>query len=159
MHAEPSGSFQNTPSSQGAIGGGFIQNQMGFNAGPMTPSFSRGAPSGSFQNKASNAYNSRSLSPSETDLLWEELKQQPGNFWDNRNKKLSSKSPDFKHKVSGAALWLNSCPPSFDPSKHLPSRAHPSRPRSIYSLSNLSRAFMHACMHACMHCHKNTFAG
>lgn len=42
--------------------------------------------------------------------LWRQLMQSPKDFWDNRAKKLSPKSPDFKHKKTGDALWLNSKP-------------------------------------------------
>lgn len=42
--------------------------------------------------------------------LWRQLMASPQDFWDNRAKKLSPKSPDFKHKQTGGALWLNSKP-------------------------------------------------
>ncbi|KAL0333342.1 UNVERIFIED_CONTAM: protein OSB2, chloroplastic [Sesamum angustifolium] len=41
---------------------------------------------------------------------WKNLVEYPSNWWDNRVKKLSPKSPDFKHKETGDALWLSNIP-------------------------------------------------
>jgi hypothetical protein len=41
---------------------------------------------------------------------WEELAANPSAFWDNRDTKTNPKAPDFKHKDSGEALWLDSKP-------------------------------------------------
>ncbi|KAL3642551.1 hypothetical protein CASFOL_013366 [Castilleja foliolosa] len=41
---------------------------------------------------------------------WKNLVENPGNWWDKRMNKKNPKAPDFKHKESGEALWLNSCP-------------------------------------------------
>lgn len=41
---------------------------------------------------------------------WDDLLANPGAYWDNRLTKKNPKAPDFKHKASGAALWLNSAP-------------------------------------------------
>lgn len=40
--------------------------------------------------------------------LWEELRAKPEKFWDNREGKRNPRAPDYKHKDTGAALWLNS---------------------------------------------------
>ncbi|KAL0316258.1 UNVERIFIED_CONTAM: protein OSB2, chloroplastic [Sesamum radiatum] len=41
---------------------------------------------------------------------WKNLVEYPNNWWDNRVNKLSPKSPDFKHKETGDALWLSNIP-------------------------------------------------
>jgi hypothetical protein len=41
-----------------------------------------------------------------------DLQSSPENFLDMRRAKSSDKSPDFKHKFSHQALWLNSAPPA-----------------------------------------------
>ncbi|KAJ0231911.1 Protein OSB1 [Hirschfeldia incana] len=40
--------------------------------------------------------------------LWEALFANPDEWWDKRRNKKSPKLPDFKHKDTGEALWLNS---------------------------------------------------
>ncbi|KAI5075142.1 hypothetical protein GOP47_0009218 [Adiantum capillus-veneris] len=42
-----------------------------------------------------------------TEDLWRAYFQNPLDFWDNRVSKKNSKGPDFKHKATGAVLWLN----------------------------------------------------
>ncbi|TKW18835.1 hypothetical protein SEVIR_5G457800v4 [Setaria viridis] len=42
----------------------------------------------------------------EEEELWRDLLDNPANWWDNRTDKRSPKSPDFKHKESGKALWI-----------------------------------------------------
>ncbi|XP_072983654.1 protein OSB2, chloroplastic-like isoform X1 [Typha latifolia] len=46
--------------------------------------------------------------PKTTDDLWKSLVDNPDRWWDNRSNKLNPKSPDFKHKDTGEALWLGS---------------------------------------------------
>ncbi|KAL3628546.1 hypothetical protein CASFOL_027592 [Castilleja foliolosa] len=41
---------------------------------------------------------------------WKNLVENPGNWFDNRMNKKNPKAPDFKHKESNDALWLNRCP-------------------------------------------------
>ena len=41
------------------------------------------------------------------------VRSSPENFLDLRKAKNSDKSPDFKHKFSRQALWLNSAPQDF----------------------------------------------
>jgi hypothetical protein len=38
--------------------------------------------------------------------LWKAFFSSPHEWWDNRKFKKNSKLPDFKHKISGDALWL-----------------------------------------------------
>jgi hypothetical protein len=45
--------------------------------------------------------------PSKTDQDWMALFNNPGSFYDNRNNKRSTGSPDFKQKQGDVALWLN----------------------------------------------------
>ncbi|KAG0592855.1 hypothetical protein KC19_1G285400 [Ceratodon purpureus] len=39
--------------------------------------------------------------------LWEEYFSGPSQWWDNRNRKGNPRAPDFKHKVTGEALWID----------------------------------------------------
>lgn len=41
---------------------------------------------------------------------WKDLVQNPDKWWDNRSDKRNLKAPDFKHKETGEALWLNESP-------------------------------------------------
>jgi hypothetical protein len=41
---------------------------------------------------------------------WRDLVQNPDKWWDNRIDKRNAKAPDFKHKETGEALWLNESP-------------------------------------------------
>ncbi|GAA0158816.1 DNA metabolism protein [Lithospermum erythrorhizon] len=41
---------------------------------------------------------------------WKSLVENPDKWWDNRSRKTNLKAPDFKHKETGEALWLNSSP-------------------------------------------------
>ncbi|KAF3594279.1 hypothetical protein DY000_02026945 [Brassica cretica] len=41
---------------------------------------------------------------------WKELVENPDKWWDNRIDKRNAKAPDFKHKETGEALWLNESP-------------------------------------------------
>ncbi|XP_062208077.1 protein OSB3, chloroplastic/mitochondrial-like isoform X2 [Phragmites australis] len=45
--------------------------------------------------------------------LWRDLVDNSENWWDNRSDKLTSKHPDFKHKESGQALWINTKSPQW----------------------------------------------
>ncbi|TKY52687.1 OSB1 [Spatholobus suberectus] len=38
--------------------------------------------------------------------LWQAFFANPGEWWDNRKKKRNPKAPDFKHKDTGEALWI-----------------------------------------------------
>jgi hypothetical protein len=44
--------------------------------------------------------------------LWDELNTNPNAFWDNRERKqepgTNPRMPDFKHKLNGEGLWLDS---------------------------------------------------
>lgn len=42
--------------------------------------------------------------------LWEMFDKSPNEFWDNRATKRNPKQPDFVHKTSRGALWVNSKP-------------------------------------------------
>lgn len=41
--------------------------------------------------------------------LWHHFIANPSDWWDNRRGKKSPRHPDFRHKSSKEALWLNSC--------------------------------------------------
>lgn len=40
--------------------------------------------------------------------LWQAFFASPLEWWDNRNNKRNPRAPDFKHKDTGEALWINS---------------------------------------------------
>ncbi|THU66899.1 hypothetical protein C4D60_Mb05t19050 [Musa balbisiana] len=44
---------------------------------------------------------------------WKSLVDNPNDWWDNRANKFNQKSPDFKHKKTGEALWLSSTTPQW----------------------------------------------
>ncbi|KAJ0965618.1 hypothetical protein J5N97_026756 [Dioscorea zingiberensis] len=50
----------------------------------------------------------KNSSENEKENLWKDLVENPKNWWDNRSDKLKPSQPDFKHKVSGEALWIDS---------------------------------------------------
>ncbi|XP_057508770.1 protein OSB2, chloroplastic-like [Actinidia eriantha] len=41
-----------------------------------------------------------------TEALWQAFFANPMDWWDNRKNKRNSKAPDFKHKDTGEALWI-----------------------------------------------------
>ena len=41
------------------------------------------------------------------DACWEEYFSNPNSFWDNRLNKRNSRAPDFRHKVTRQALWVD----------------------------------------------------
>uniref|UniRef100_A0A7N0V1Y2 Uncharacterized protein n=1 Tax=Kalanchoe fedtschenkoi TaxID=63787 RepID=A0A7N0V1Y2_KALFE len=61
--------------------------------------------------------------------LWKDVVDNPLKWWDNRLKKLSEKSPDFKHKETGEALWLINAP-TWVLSELPPSKTNPSFKRT-----------------------------
>lgn len=42
--------------------------------------------------------------------LWEDLRDNPNDWWDNRKTKRNPLGPDFKHKTTDEALWWDSKP-------------------------------------------------
>ncbi|KAG0562412.1 hypothetical protein KC19_9G143900 [Ceratodon purpureus] len=61
------------------------------------PTQSQSRPAGASLYAAANA---------ETEKLWNAYFSDPDHWWDNRAKKPSPKSPDFKHKTTNEALWI-----------------------------------------------------
>ncbi|KAJ7973711.1 Protein OSB3, chloroplastic/mitochondrial [Quillaja saponaria] len=59
-----------------------------------------------------DVYNVKSKQAKEhkSDEAWKNLVENPEKWWDNRSKKLNKRSPDFKHKETGEALWLTNSP-------------------------------------------------
>ncbi|KAM7257784.1 hypothetical protein ACFE04_013525 [Oxalis oulophora] len=53
---------------------------------------------------ANNAGNS--ATGASTEELWQAFFANPTEWWDNRNNKRNPKYPDFKHKDTGEALWI-----------------------------------------------------
>lgn len=44
---------------------------------------------------------------SSIDELWRHLVEYPEEWWDNRTSRRNPKAPDFKHKATRKALWIN----------------------------------------------------
>ncbi|KAM7259228.1 hypothetical protein ACFE04_014969 [Oxalis oulophora] len=57
-----------------------------------------------------SAYVSKETKPHKREESWKDVLANPDNWWDNRVGKKNPKSPDFKHKNSGEALWLDTAP-------------------------------------------------
>ncbi|XP_057979851.1 protein OSB2, chloroplastic-like [Malania oleifera] len=52
----------------------------------------------------------KQVNKSKVNELWKNLVENPDKWWDNRSSKAKEKSPDFKHKDTGEALWLSDSP-------------------------------------------------
>jgi hypothetical protein len=46
------------------------------------------------------------LSPADAEMVWRDVVENPGNWWDNRLKKKNPRAPDFVRKVDKLALWV-----------------------------------------------------
>ncbi|KAJ8458952.1 hypothetical protein OPV22_031878 [Ensete ventricosum] len=65
---------------------------------PETRSVDSGAKFGSYVGNSSGS----------TEKLWQAFFANPVDWWDNRKNKRNPKYPDFKHKDTGEALWIDS---------------------------------------------------
>lgn len=63
----------------------------------------------SVKNLVEKGHSERKQNP-DLESSWKKLVENPQKWWDNRGKKISSKSPDFRHKETGECLWLNRSP-------------------------------------------------
>ncbi|KAG6403361.1 hypothetical protein SASPL_135579 [Salvia splendens] len=45
--------------------------------------------------------------------LWQVFFANPSEWWDNRNSKMKGRAPDFRHKDTGEALWINDNDPPW----------------------------------------------
>lgn len=52
----------------------------------------------------------KNMSVAKDEESWKSLVEDPSKWWDNRVGKKNAKWPDFKHKETGDALWLNRSP-------------------------------------------------
>lgn len=57
---------------------------------------------------AGSTHDQRSKAATETEKLWQAFFANPSDWWDNRSSKKGPKYPDFKHKLTGEALWIES---------------------------------------------------
>ncbi|CAA0836474.1 Protein OSB2- chloroplastic [Striga hermonthica] len=57
-------------------------------------------------------FNVKNMTPkqNQTDDSWKDLVENLDDWWDNRARKRNPKAPDFVHKVTSEALWLNGSP-------------------------------------------------
>lgn len=62
------------------------------------------------EHKLDDAVCSSGQQKNNMDDPWKNLVEDPKKWWDNRSNKISPKSPDFKHKETGEALWLSRSP-------------------------------------------------
>lgn len=70
---------------------------------PSVSSYNAEANTSSFGGKSQNYAGSSAGSPEE---LWQAFFANPIEWWDNRRDKRNPKYPDFKHKDTGEALWI-----------------------------------------------------
>ncbi|KAJ3674725.1 hypothetical protein LUZ60_005341 [Juncus effusus] len=65
------------------------------------------APVSSFEPRSNQIGLNSGNSPGSVEELWQAFFASPLEWWDNRNSKKNPNYPDFKHKDTGEALWLN----------------------------------------------------
>ena len=51
--------------------------------------------------------NTRSLAESTVEAHWRHLVENPEEWWDNRSTRKNPRAPDFKHKGTRKALWID----------------------------------------------------
>ncbi|KAF7813927.1 protein OSB2, chloroplastic-like [Senna tora] len=56
------------------------------------------------------AVKSKQANEKNGDDIWRDVVENPNKWWDNRSNKRNGRAPDFKHKETGEALWLNRSP-------------------------------------------------
>jgi hypothetical protein len=67
----------------------------------QSPPVGASMPQPSGQYPAANSY-------PEMEKAWNEYFSDPTQWWDNRGKKQNPRYPDFKHKTTNEALWIDS---------------------------------------------------
>ncbi|XP_024359366.1 protein OSB1, mitochondrial [Physcomitrium patens] len=70
-----------------------------------SPSWTQAPPAPS-QSQSRSGADMYAAANAETEKLWNEYFSDPNQWWDNRAKKPSPKTPDFKHKSTNEALWI-----------------------------------------------------
>ena len=90
-------------------------NAMGGMGGGGGGQWDQGGDSYRPQQKSSSFYGggggggrSQSVQAKDIEAKWAALFCMPSDFWDNRASKKNPKAPDFKHKETGEALWIQS---------------------------------------------------
>lgn len=84
-------------------GGGGYGSMDSYNGGGQT-SFQSGGGRSSYGGGGGRA----SVASKDVEGRWAALFCSPNDFWDNRATKRNPKAPDFKHKETGEALWVES---------------------------------------------------
>mmetsp|Transcript_19973 Transcript_19973/g.60359 ORF Transcript_19973/g.60359 Transcript_19973/m.60359 type:complete len:335 (-) Transcript_19973:2305-3309(-) len=115
-YQQPSAGEWSAPGAQEPLPGGEWnapdQGGVGFDLpfGSTTPQPQWGAPQGGAPDK---------------DQVWQDLINDRSAYWDMRGRKTNPKAPDFKHKSTGDALWLNSAPAWARDQLEMPADAPP----------------------------------
>ena len=93
-------------------GGGMMgdqQRQQGYDSFQGQPGRSSyGGGNGGYGGGGNGGGSSSSVASKDVEGRWAALFCSPGDFWDNRATKRNPKAPDFKHKETGEALWVES---------------------------------------------------
>lgn len=86
----------------------FVRSMQGAEGAAPDGGF-RGGEAGGFSSQPTSGqpYGGSTMSRS-TEARWAEFFAQPSLYWDNRTTKRNPRAPDFKHKDSGEALWIDS---------------------------------------------------
>ncbi|CAN0898277.1 Protein OSB1, mitochondrial [Linum grandiflorum] len=72
--------------------------------GSSFSSYSEG--SSNMNGSANRKFNSNTSNMGSIEEQWQAFFASPSEWWDNRKNKRNSKYPDFKHKTTGEALWV-----------------------------------------------------
>jgi len=104
----------------GGAGGGGGSASGGFSAAPppppkevrQVPTFGGSAgsagPGGAAAGAPGGGFTPSPQPPLSPEARWTQFFAQPTQYWDNRDNKRNPRAPDFKHKDSGEALWIDS---------------------------------------------------
>jgi len=84
----------------------FVESNRSATLGSGRASSSTWTQSRPTQSQSSTGVNKYAEVNAETEKLWNAFFSDPDHWWDNRAKKPSPKSPDFKHKTTNEALWI-----------------------------------------------------
>jgi len=89
-------------------GGGSWQQQGGGGGGGYAASANQQGGGSSWNGGGRSSFGGGSVQSKDIEGRWAALFCSPDDFWDNRATKRNPKAPDFKHKETGEALWVES---------------------------------------------------
>ncbi|MQL90531.1 hypothetical protein Taro_023121 [Colocasia esculenta] len=83
-----------------------VVQQLNFIERSLPPVSLYGSDSGFSTNASGNSGNYAGKQGSSAEELWQAFFANPVDWWDNRKNKRNPRAPDFKHKHTGEALWI-----------------------------------------------------